>query len=931
MKLRLSSWLPGAVSVLALMWVSGCGNDDRTDCEVDSDCPGSSVCTGGECTPRTVQACDEATPCPDGFACNATGVCEAVVPGVTDTDGDGVTDDVDNCPAAANPDQADADADGTGDACDDPVADECGGSDECEFGQVCAAESGACEEVGCGNDEDCPADALCVGTICRYAPECTGDGDCNDVIGTCLDGQCQPGCEFDDDCGPEGISLCIDNECLFACEDDNTCDPGERCTDGACVPDECTGEGFEGCPEGERCNGNGACEPFTPCEDDSACQDDEFCENGICEEARTCGSDINCRAGEICSNGTCRLAPTCETAADCGEDESCIANVCVPFLCRGDEDCDAGEVCDGGVCIEPEDVAAATIIINTRPTPVRPGDTITFRATALDSDGQVILGQQFDFTSGTEAVGTFEGAVFTAGDTAGTTAITARPAGATTPVSAPVTVINLGAESDDVVRVVVVDRETSRPVRNALVIPETGASANTNASGTVSFEIDPGDSITVFANGYNYTTFLGIENRQSLMVALSPELGSADIAGFTGQMDFSGVSTTGDASLGLAGAAIGGTLVDLDLQRLLGDSFNTQLSVPGLGNQAFPIPGGLVAIIDFFGIGPIKETYYARAGEGLGFAWSLGGKVSVGELFGLFGGGGGGGPNVAEVIGALLPLFESFNHDLVSFVAEPLELVEDEIDIDGDGDTTELIADYNEFPEVGMRPDVTLEYRTEVSFPALPVIQEEQAEIVILVGGLVVEGTGFVPTGISAANGNSMGVAEDVILRMAPAHSGLSIGDFAVIALTFGSEGAGFGAEGISLPSSLAGRIFYGRRLPEAIDFGTAPFPALAESSDWDDDARAFSTDGAVGDFVKVTFVGEEGSWEVYATVDDAAAFTLPDAPGGFTDHAAGSFARIENIEMRGATTFDDLVTPGGATLLSLNSLVEGFSRFELR
>jgi hypothetical protein len=37
-----------------------------------------------------------------------------------DADGDGICDDVDNCPTAANPDQADADADGIGDACDAP-------------------------------------------------------------------------------------------------------------------------------------------------------------------------------------------------------------------------------------------------------------------------------------------------------------------------------------------------------------------------------------------------------------------------------------------------------------------------------------------------------------------------------------------------------------------------------------------------------------------------------------------------------------------------------------------------------------------------------------------------------------------------------------------------------------------------------------------
>jgi thrombospondin 2/3/4/5 len=41
-----------------------------------------------------------------------------------DEDGDGVTDDRDNCRAASNPDQADADQDGFGDACDRPQAQE---------------------------------------------------------------------------------------------------------------------------------------------------------------------------------------------------------------------------------------------------------------------------------------------------------------------------------------------------------------------------------------------------------------------------------------------------------------------------------------------------------------------------------------------------------------------------------------------------------------------------------------------------------------------------------------------------------------------------------------------------------------------------------------------------------------------------------------
>lgn len=38
-----------------------------------------------------------------------------------DSDGDGITDDEDNCPMLANPDQADTDGDGKGDTCDEDI------------------------------------------------------------------------------------------------------------------------------------------------------------------------------------------------------------------------------------------------------------------------------------------------------------------------------------------------------------------------------------------------------------------------------------------------------------------------------------------------------------------------------------------------------------------------------------------------------------------------------------------------------------------------------------------------------------------------------------------------------------------------------------------------------------------------------------------
>lgn len=77
------------------------------DCEVcPEDCGGQcSICGNGFCI-----GSEDCASCSDDC-----GTC----PGATDTDGDGVYDDVDNCVYTANPGQADCDGDGKGDACDD--------------------------------------------------------------------------------------------------------------------------------------------------------------------------------------------------------------------------------------------------------------------------------------------------------------------------------------------------------------------------------------------------------------------------------------------------------------------------------------------------------------------------------------------------------------------------------------------------------------------------------------------------------------------------------------------------------------------------------------------------------------------------------------------------------------------------------------------
>lgn len=87
-----------------------------TTCATDAACGAGELCDGtlGLCVLRAPGACRTDADCPTGAACASTPVTVLA----RDDDGDGVADQLDNCPAIANGEQGDIDQDGVGDACD---------------------------------------------------------------------------------------------------------------------------------------------------------------------------------------------------------------------------------------------------------------------------------------------------------------------------------------------------------------------------------------------------------------------------------------------------------------------------------------------------------------------------------------------------------------------------------------------------------------------------------------------------------------------------------------------------------------------------------------------------------------------------------------------------------------------------------------------
>jgi len=862
-----------ALGLLLTLSAAACGDDAATSgCKVDADCKGARTCEAGVC----IEAATDN---------NATN--------------NGPNNGTDN----------NNNTDNNGGECQQDL--------QCAPGTVC--DLGSCGERQCQANVDCGQGRFCYASLCYPTISCTTDAQCDHFSGTCQGGSCVPGCVIRSDCPDPANQECVSNRCVESCQGDNDCGRGEICEGGFCQTAQCVGTGTNGCDPGTRCQAQ-RCVPFSACDADVDCASTEQCDNGICEARRTCVGDANCNADEQCIDGYCHVAATCTARADCDASQDCVGGQCVPYTCRGNDSCPDQQLCEAGDCVDPDPVAPASrVVILTPPQSIFPTEEITFQAVALDADNNILVGSSFSWASSNEAAATIdEAALAIGGNTAGVANITATLIG-TAITSEPVALRNPGPPTADLDRVLVVDSRTGAAI-NGAVVNRGAESATTDASGVATFSHNAAaQTLSIFANGYNYLTIVAT-TASDVLAPLSPARGGSGIGGFKGGFDLSGAHTTGDITIGLAGASLDPELANLDLQTLLGDSFNTQINIPGIFQGAFPLPGGLVLYGTVFGFPlNLKNTYFARTPGGLKVGWSFGGLINGQDAIGLVGGG-----DAASILPTVLGFFEGFDHGVRPIDVTERPLVADSRDIDGDGNTTELVPDYDSFNSYEMAPNVRQRLRTSVQVGDF---NQPDGAFAILVGGVVNQGIGFVPLGINVSqDDNGDGTPDLAQLKMAPPHSGLSAGDYQIVAITFdpGQVSAGLDS-GIDLPDDISVVLWGGRSIPTDLTFNHAFLPI--PTGQWAGPNRQFTGGGvADADFYRVTFVGDDASWDVWFPADGDG-FVLPTPPEGYSDWSADSDVQLQGFLAQDGVTLDVLAGGGGASLDQVSSASRAFSR----
>ena len=261
----------------------------------------------------------------------------------------------------------------------------------------------------------------------------------------------------------------------------------------------------------------------------------------------------------------------------------------------------------------------------------------------------------------------------------------------------------------------------------------------------------------------------------------------------------------------------------------------------------------------------------------------------------------------------------------------PIDKVPDTNDIDGDGDTGDLVPDYDHFPDLGMTLKVAMDNTMSFTAPRLPVGTYNE---VMLFAGVIVRGAGFVPLGLATApdsrnsDDDPDGIIDDPITLHVSDVAGRLPEDQVqrvVLAVAFNRSAFPYGfLESDPEPLRLAAQVLFVDSFS-----GTHTLPEFLNPAEvtYDPATRHMEIIQAPSgaDYFQASFQDENGAgWHVLAP--DAVSFDLPAAPPEGDRAGKRSFVSID-LE---STTYQDLAEFNDANMGDLVEMIYAFSFSEV-
>jgi hypothetical protein len=529
----------------------------------------------------------------------------------------------------------------------------------------------------------------------------------------------------------------------------------------------------------------------------------------------------------------------CDTNLGC----QCDDGLCVAALCSADSDCGSGMVCRNGACVtSPASSTVASCQLTPDVAATTVGATVSFQVSLWDSAGNpVVLPSGISWSAVTSALtvsGTPGGstATFTAASASTTSGVQAQAGSAT--CQATVAIYDPTTVAAGSIEVIVTDELSGRPVSGAVVVasdPASGVISSTaqptGLDGLATVSAAATVNVTAFHTDYSYLTIAnynpaatGASRFLSVVLRRNPQ---DKIGGYAGT--FNDLPTTPQILAGIAGMSIAGTITDLDINQILGNSVPTLVNIPNLiNNEVEDLPQGVFLQFESMAIksndaanglaGVCTDAFAGGTGQagplilsggcGTRAAWGLAANLALGDIEPIISAvqGGVGGIDYGTVLSGLIPVFNKFNSSVGRDVQFTLSAPSP------DGGTGGYTAFDNDFQQI------PLAFQYVAQLPPLVEFNGTYPDGVLALALVDAPGRGLVPLGLGAGINTSPQDDEvdpqtvgpyttqpgQLFIRQAPTHQGLEGDTYALALLSLSLKTVG--STGL-VTSALIGRL----------------------------------------------------------------------------------------------------------------------------